>query len=199
MRGPGNFGVAVFVARLKMNTCGGCTKCCEIVPVRELDKAGWEDCRHRRTVLHAAGPGCGIYQSRPASCRNWSCVWLTSKSWGPELRPDRLGIVVDPDIDLVRIDGVETPAAQMWVAPGHEDDFRSDAVLPIIVNLIFDHDVAVLWRLPGGKYARAFVKAPDGSIAATAPFLADKLGSLGPDFARARRVDQIFAARAQET
>lgn len=181
-----------------MNTCGGCTKCCEIVPVRELNKAGWQDCQYRRHVLHAAGPGCGIYDTRPRSCRNWSCVWLTSPNWGPELRPDRLGIIVDPDLDLIRVDGVEKAAAQIWVAPGHEDEFRSETVLPIIATLIFEHDLAVLWRLPGGTHARTFLKVPDGTIAVTAPFPADKVGSLGPESVRARRVDQIFAARVAQ-
>jgi hypothetical protein len=107
--------------------CGGCTLCCQLVGVRELSKPSFQHCIHERTMRHLAGPGCAIYDKRPHSCRMWRCLWLTSPAddWPDAERPDRVGFVVDEVADLIRINGDDTPAAQIWVAKGHDDDWRA--------------------------------------------------------------------------
>ena len=73
--------------------CDGCTACCKIMKVRELDKAAHAWCRH----CHI-GSGCGIYTERPASCREYECLWLKTqqmdKPISPALRPDRSRVVI---------------------------------------------------------------------------------------------------------
>jgi len=69
--------------------CGSCTVCCGIVGVDELKKGVWQACEH---TLH--GTGCGIYETRPQSCRNFVCFWLAGLIEGDERRrPDKLGIM----------------------------------------------------------------------------------------------------------
>lgn len=69
-------------------SCGSCRLCCRVVAVIELGKPKGTWCEH-------AGPkGCGIYEERPKSCRDFACLWL----WGfpglePEDRPDRTRVV----------------------------------------------------------------------------------------------------------
>lgn len=169
--------------------CGSCTKCCELVPVKSLNKPGWHACPHMRTVIHAAGPGCDIYATRPFACANWSCLWIRSPEMTDAMRPDRIGVVVDEDIDLIRINGADTACAQIWVEAGHEEAFLDDPVRQIIAGL-FEQGLVVLWRLPGGKEARVIL-VHKGQLAITPIAPADK-EQLGPPTERMRRAAQLL-------
>jgi hypothetical protein len=178
-------------------TCGSCTLCCELVAVREIAKKSFHDCPHRRGPP-AAVPGCGIYASRPHSCAGWSCVWLTSDpaEWRDEERPDRVGFVVDELVDLIRINGVEQPAAQIWVQRGYDDAWSRDPAAAIIQGLIAK-GLAVLWRLYPGTHAMTFHKVGD-RIARSLPTPHVKEELLGDEVHRSRRVAEIAAERNQK-
>lgn len=105
-------------------SCSGCTACCQVVPVAELGLKQYQGCPHVRSVIHAAGPGCGIYANRPRSCSEWRCGWLEYEDWEDDLRPDRCGFVVDEVFDLVRVNDVDQPAAQIWALPGREKAYE---------------------------------------------------------------------------
>lgn len=174
-------------------SCGSCTLCCELIAVRELGKKQFEDCRHRRGPPFAMA-GCGIYQTRPPSCAAWSCLWLRSDpvDWPEAERPDRVGFVVDELVDLIRINGVETPAAQIWVQRGHEDAWENDPAHAIILALI-NKGLAVLWRLAPGGHAITFCKTADGRLGRSAPTPYSL--TLGSEAERSLRVAEIAAAR----
>jgi hypothetical protein len=76
-----------------MHGCDGCTACCKVMEIRELNKPGNTWCQHCKI-----GVGCGIYDTRPESCRVYECVWLQSQRGGKplalELRPDRSRVVI---------------------------------------------------------------------------------------------------------
>lgn len=172
--------------------CGMCTLCCELIPVRELKKLGWHDCTHRRGVLHAAGPGCGIYATRPPSCRGWSCQWLITDDWPDEWRPDRVGFVVDENLDLIKINGVETPAAQIWAAKGC-DDAWSSAAGELVIALLIESGVAVLWRMAPGDRARAFRKLNGRIVRSQILPTPPRTDTLPPlDLLRTARAEQIL-------
>lgn len=74
------------------NVCGGCTLCCKVLGVTELEKPKGIWCRHAQK-----GSGCQVYADRPHSCRMFTCEWLTS-NLDPEYRPDRIhGVLVGSD------------------------------------------------------------------------------------------------------
>lgn len=182
-------------------TCGGCTACCEIVPVKEIGLKAYTRCQHARDAMHVKGPGCAIYAERPYSCRSWSCLWLKTPGLPPELRPDRCGIVVDELVDLCRIDGVEVPCAQVWVARGHEEDFNKPDIRRLIV-LILDKaklDV-VLWRLPplplvaGGGQTRARALRRRG-LNVEIGAIVEASTELGEDGPRLVRANQLWDAK----
>ncbi len=144
-------------------SCGSCTACCYTVPVSEIGVAAFQRCPK------LLGPpdmriGCSVYADRPHSCRTWSCSWLIGEL-PDEYRPDRLGIVSDPLPDLCRINGQEVTAAQFWVMPGHEDDWKLQKVTLLILNIIDSTGMAVLWRMrdpEGGQMACIFARGSDG-------------------------------------
>ena len=77
-------------------TCGECRACCTTCAVNELDKPLNTPC------VHLAQIGCGIYESRPQSCRDYDCAWLHGH-FADEHRPDKTGIVWS----FEQIDGLE--------------------------------------------------------------------------------------------
>lgn len=75
-------------------SCGSCNACCTVLGVEEIAKRPGTRCSH------LCDRGCGVYESRPASCREFECVWLQMAS-GPtplpkRLRPDRSGVLLVP-------------------------------------------------------------------------------------------------------
>ena len=51
--------------------CGDCTLCCKVMAIEELAKPAGQWCRHCKP-----GRGCLIYDSRPAECSAFDCLWL---------------------------------------------------------------------------------------------------------------------------
>src|SRR4051812_22220103 len=137
--------------------CGDCTLCCDLVGVGEIDKPPFTVCRFLSSPLTPGKHGCTIYKERPRGCRQWSCLWLTSPDWPDELRPDRCGVVVDPLLDVLGLNGETMACGQIWVARGHEDDFNKRLIMSVILGFL-EQVPAILWRMAPGKRARAIVR-----------------------------------------
>jgi len=77
-----------------MNTalrqCGDCSLCCKVLAIAELEKPKDAWCPNFAPAL-----GCRIYASRPPSCRDFACQWLTDPSMGPEWKPSVSKLVLD--------------------------------------------------------------------------------------------------------
>jgi len=58
--------------------CGTCMMCCKVPYIKEFEKPAGVWCKHA-----VAGKGCGIYESRPSSCRAFYCMWMQDASFGP--------------------------------------------------------------------------------------------------------------------
>src|SRR5947207_2583886 len=127
--------------------CGTCTKCCELMPVAELNKPGFTHCQfeglHPPITL-----GCAIYANRPAPCRIWSCWWLMNDDWPDELKPERCGVVFDGTPQTVPIYGADHQAVNAWVSSGHEWDFRDVPLIKWVVGSM-PENVVMLWHLEG--------------------------------------------------
>lgn len=69
--------------------CGDCTACCAALVVPELAKGMWQPCKH-------CAAGCTIYETRPASCKTYECLWRAG-IFGKDIqqRPDKLGVLLE--------------------------------------------------------------------------------------------------------
>ena len=125
-----------------MRTCGECTLCCELLPVKELGKGAGTRCSHQ------SFKGCRIYASRPRSCRLWSCGWLTGGDCADLRRPDRSHYVVDPMPDFITIEDGDTgeqtklPVIQIWCDPKYPNAHRD----PALRKLLEEHSHPALVR-----------------------------------------------------
>lgn len=71
------------------NSCGGCTACCTVMEVGEIQKAAWTPCEH------LVEKGCGIYGKHPSECKGFSCGWVNGLvgDGSDTYRPDKLGLM----------------------------------------------------------------------------------------------------------
>ena len=92
------------------NRCGSCTLCCKLLEIPALEKPEGQWCSHC-----AIGVGCKIYESRPAPCRDFACLWLESQSekhpLPADLRPDRCKMVLTFTPDRKDVLGYCDPAS----------------------------------------------------------------------------------------
>ena len=109
-----------------MHSCDGCTACCKILKIHELNKPGNAWCQHCKI-----GVGCGIYDTRPESCRVYECVWLQSQRGGKplalELRPDKSRVVIgvtNQGDDLV-----------LYVSPDRPDAWKRGAMGAFVAEM----------------------------------------------------------------
>jgi hypothetical protein len=131
-----------------MRQCGGCTKCCTLLPVNEgvlvepdaVSRAlGGTQSFHTESFVKPAntrckfqrhGKGCTVHGTAlmPTSCSVWRCRWLDGEDVGP--RPDRSHLVVDPMPDLIQTINHETGEVHetgvicVWCDPHHRDAHR---------------------------------------------------------------------------
>jgi hypothetical protein len=109
-----------------MKSCGTCTTCCKLLGIAELKKPVNQWCTHCKV-----GSGCTIYDSKPASCNEFECVWLQSFDGIPggmplALRPDKSKCVLsvsDQDAVVVHVD------------PGYPQAWRKEPMFNLLVRL----------------------------------------------------------------
>jgi hypothetical protein len=108
-------------------SCGGCTACCKLLPVRELQKPANTKCRHQTFAK-----GCGVYHKpgMPPSCMLWTCRWLINNDTGHMSRPDRSHYVIDIMPDYIKVtrepgaEPVSVEVVQIWCDPRYPDAHR---------------------------------------------------------------------------
>src|SRR4030095_7963556 len=95
-----------------MRECGGCTLCCRLERVPQLNKRPGDWCIHCNV-----GKGCKIYSDRPSVCREFRCLWLDDLTMSDAMRPDHVGIYLARTSDCFKacvdsgVDWTEGPAA----------------------------------------------------------------------------------------
>ncbi|MDH4440840.1 MAG: hypothetical protein QE284_10695 [Rhizobium sp.] len=90
-------------------SCGTCSLCCILPDIDELDKPANVVCRHC-----AVGDGCVAYATRPATCRDFFCLWRTDDSWGAHWDPAVSGMMAY----------AQGPQLTVLVDPARGEDWR---------------------------------------------------------------------------
>lgn len=126
-------------------SCSGCTLCCRLLPVVELEKAAGARCQHQRT-----GKGCGIYDHAPSACRLWNCRWLLNDDTAELRRPDRSGYVIDimPDYVTQTFTDGRPPhfveVVQVWVDPKRREAWHDPALLAYLERRAVEGKAAII-------------------------------------------------------
>jgi len=70
-------------------SCDGCTMCCKVLEIVELEKPQQTWCTNC-----AIGTGCKIYEDRPKPCREFYCQYRLDKGLGEHWAPKSSKIIV---------------------------------------------------------------------------------------------------------
>jgi len=68
--------------------CGECTLCCELLPVKWLDKPV-------NTVCKYCDNGCTIHEGKDKECKEYNCMYAQVKGVPVELRPDNSKVIFE--------------------------------------------------------------------------------------------------------
>jgi hypothetical protein len=100
--------------------CDGCTLCCKMLAISELQKPMGTWCVHT-----LKGKGCGAYETRPGSCRAFECLWLSTADMPDHWRPDRCKMVVagDPSGTVISV-LVDAAYPDAWKKAPHYGDLK---------------------------------------------------------------------------
>jgi hypothetical protein len=112
--------------------CGDCTLCCKVMAIEDIAKPAGQWCRH-----YKPGRGCLVFDTRPAECRAFNCLWLVDERFGPHWKPSRSKIVLTASGDGIEI----------RCDPGFPDAWRKQPYRGEIGKLAASgetHDVTVL-------------------------------------------------------
>jgi hypothetical protein len=74
---------------VQRRNCHGCTLCCKLLSVEELDKAPLTWC-----AMCDPKAGCKTYEHRPTECRNFYCGYLLDTSLDERWKPSSCKMVV---------------------------------------------------------------------------------------------------------
>ncbi|HEY7608991.1 MAG TPA: hypothetical protein VIF14_07145 [Alphaproteobacteria bacterium] len=99
-------------------SCAGCTMCCRIFGIPELEKPRHQWCSHCDI-----GVGCKIYDQRPASCREFVCGYLVDGGVPEHWKPSKSRMVLTSEDNGRRlVIHVDTSRPDAWrKAPFHAE------------------------------------------------------------------------------
>lgn len=83
---------------LPVRECGGCTLCCRVMGIAELNKPAGAPCPN----CHP-GRACRIYESRPGECRTFHCAWLLDDSLDERWKPSEARFVLVRDAERKKL------------------------------------------------------------------------------------------------
>ncbi len=105
-------------------SCDGCTLCCKIFGIPELEKPRHQWCGHC-----AIGAGCKIYEQRPQSCRDFVCGWLVDASVPEHWKPSKSRMVLTSEDDGRRtVINVDTGRLDAWRKAPYYAEIKQMAV-----------------------------------------------------------------------
>lgn len=101
--------------------CDGCTMCCELLPVPQLQKPESVLCGQCEVKV-----GCRIHNVRPMVCRTFDCVYIQDIDMDLELRPDNCKVMFEKVTDTLYL------ALEL---PRNVGSWKSEKVLGFIKEL----------------------------------------------------------------
>jgi hypothetical protein len=181
---------SVLAGHVSSRSCGGCTLCCTVMEVRELEKRPFSPCAHQ------ADGGCGVWGEHPGSCKAFACLWRGSDNLlPPDLFPADCGF-------MLALDTTETwpTVVKVCTAPGRPDAWDTPRNRTLFASL------AAAWNCPvaviGQGVRASHVFAPTGGVYARAerpdifPHDGAGLALSAEDWGRDRRAPAVRIAEA---
>jgi hypothetical protein len=105
--------------------CGTCSLCCKVLRIEETQSSAGEWCKHCDP-----GHGCKIHPTRPATCRDFFCMWMTLAEIGDHWKPSKSKMVLRTELDGARIAAhVDKSSPGAWLRAPYYQDLKRWAAL----------------------------------------------------------------------
>ncbi len=126
--------------------CGACTACCVVLAIDDpaLTKPAGTACQN------CTGTGCGIYASRPETCREFVCEWRRLTLLDEDWRPDLSGVLITGR-GLIDEAGEDIDAYVMTIFASH--DVIYDKGFATLVAVVVDQGREVILSFPAPDYS----------------------------------------------
>jgi len=133
--------LADLVERTTGRSCSGCTLCCKLSGIPELQKPPLQWCSHCDPRS-----GCTVYAARPQSCREFICAWRAG--YGPEaMKPSKVRL-------FAAMEALPDGQGNLWhfdVDGARPDAWREPLVLDFIRTVQATGDPVII-RLAGKAF-----------------------------------------------
>jgi hypothetical protein len=126
-------------------SCDGCTYCCTIFKIDEINKPLDTPCQH------LVDGKCCMYEARPVTCKRFNCAWVKGELpfWA-----------FPPDIKLMpMLVGAEL---LLYEPPSEPDAWQKTEYLAKIKKLTNKYVVSIINQ--GSKTCRTFLQIPGGKL-----------------------------------
>ena len=108
--------------------CNGCTACCKIFPIQEIDKPINVLCKY-------CDKGCTIHNSKPQTCNEFECAYYQSNNAPLELRPDKCGVMFYKKTDRIFVGVFLDGNKHTDIARGQIESFKNQGYSVILLFL----------------------------------------------------------------
>ena len=124
-------------------TCGSCNVCCVDLTIDdpELQKVQGYRCPHAQR-----DNSCGIYATRPHTCRTFFCGWRRLKWIRESLKPDRSGVLVRLHGEISKSDGTKRLGVEFTLL--HAAALKAEGLAESVAAAVAA-DVPVFLSIPG--------------------------------------------------
>jgi hypothetical protein len=124
-------------------TCGTCNVCCVVLTIDdpELQKAQGHRCRHANR-----DNSCGIYATRPQTCRTFYCGWRYLKWMHESMRPDKSDVLVRLRGAISKVDGTRHLGVEFMLLTGAA--LKAEGLAESVAAAVAA-DVPVFLAIPG--------------------------------------------------
>lgn len=101
--------------------CDGCTMCCRVMGIAELDKPAGVWCPHA-----VVGRSCRIYEARPTECRTFNCLYLLDEELNERWKPSEAKFCIVRDAGKKRLIAYMDPhRPDAWRREPYHSQFRA--------------------------------------------------------------------------
>jgi len=109
--------------------CGECTLCCDLLPIKELNKPANILCEYCELKK-----GCKIQETKPLECRNFDCAYYQMEKVHIDLRPDNCKVIFEKVSDRVFF-GTQDPRFEVTdIAKNQIAAFGNQGISVILVS-----------------------------------------------------------------
>jgi hypothetical protein len=115
-------------------SCGTCTLCCKVYPIKALEKPAAKWCTHCMP-----GKGCSVWgEQQPDQCRSFFCQWMYDATLGPEWKPDVARFVMNIQDGKALMVAVDPGHRNAWKREPYHRHFRQMALK------LFDKNIMII-------------------------------------------------------